>query len=159
MLSGGVSLAQVDPDGLRTVGVITKCDIMDRGTNAMDVLEGKVIPLRLGYIAVVNRAQEDINLNKKVPPPQQFPFHLRSSLLARSCSVVAIAPDISRSAVVSISRLPWQYYDHQLSLATQYLLPHLSFHSAVIVNQVTLAACDCYLTYLSQRCDYYSIHP
>lgn len=57
---------EVDPDGHRTVGVITKCDIMDRGTHAMDILEGKVIPLRLGYVAVVNRAQEDINKNKKV---------------------------------------------------------------------------------------------
>ncbi len=51
---------------MRTIGVITKVDIMDRGTNAMDVLEGRVIALRLGYIAVINRAQEDIDTGKKV---------------------------------------------------------------------------------------------
>ncbi|WMV55259.1 hypothetical protein MTR67_048644 [Solanum verrucosum] len=47
-----------DPDGYRTIGVITKLDIMDRGTDARNFLLGKVIPLRLGYIGVVNRSQE-----------------------------------------------------------------------------------------------------
>ncbi|GKC04822.1 dynamin-related protein 3A-like protein [Tanacetum coccineum] len=55
-----------DPDGLRTIGVITKLDIMDRGTDARNFLLGKVIPLRLGYIGVVNRSQEDIMLNRTI---------------------------------------------------------------------------------------------
>lgn len=33
-------------------------DIMDRGTDARNLLLGKVIPLRLGYVGVVNRSQE-----------------------------------------------------------------------------------------------------
>jgi hypothetical protein len=33
-------------------------DIMDRGTDARNFLLGNVIPLRLGYIGVVNRSQE-----------------------------------------------------------------------------------------------------
>ncbi|XP_034681232.1 dynamin-related protein 3B isoform X1 [Vitis riparia] len=55
-----------DPDGYRTIGVITKLDIMDRGTDARNLLLGKVIPLRLGYIGVVNRSQEDIITNRSV---------------------------------------------------------------------------------------------
>ncbi|EEF29620.1 dynamin, putative [Ricinus communis] len=55
-----------DPDGYRTIGVITKLDIMDRGTDARNLLLGKVIPLRLGYVAVVNRSQEDIILNRSI---------------------------------------------------------------------------------------------
>ncbi|GER55578.1 dynamin related protein [Striga asiatica] len=55
-----------DPDGHRTIGVITKLDIMDRGTDARNFLLGKVIPLRLGYIGVVNRSQEDIQLNRNI---------------------------------------------------------------------------------------------
>ncbi|KAK9287550.1 hypothetical protein L1049_015971 [Liquidambar formosana] len=55
-----------DPDGNRTIGVITKLDIMDRGTDARNLLLGKVIPLRLGYVAVVNRSQEDIMLNRSI---------------------------------------------------------------------------------------------
>lgn len=33
-------------------------DIMDRGTDARNHLLGKTIPLRLGYVGVVNRSQE-----------------------------------------------------------------------------------------------------
>ncbi|XP_048128027.1 dynamin-related protein 3A isoform X3 [Rhodamnia argentea] len=55
-----------DPDGHRTIGVITKLDIMDRGTDARNLLLGKVIPLRLGYVGVVNRSQEDIMLNRSI---------------------------------------------------------------------------------------------
>ncbi|GKC75772.1 dynamin-related protein 3A-like protein [Tanacetum coccineum] len=46
---------------LRTIGVITKLDIMDRGTDARNFLLGKVIPLRIGYIGAVNRSQEVYN--------------------------------------------------------------------------------------------------
>lgn len=55
-----------DPNGDRTIGVITKLDIMDRGTDARNFLLGKVIPLRLGYVGVVNRSQEDITLNRSI---------------------------------------------------------------------------------------------
>ncbi|KAF9679063.1 hypothetical protein SADUNF_Sadunf07G0101100 [Salix dunnii] len=55
-----------DPDGYRTIGIITKLDIMDRGTDARNLLLGKVIPLRLGYVGVVNRSQEDIITNRSI---------------------------------------------------------------------------------------------
>jgi len=55
-----------DPDGSRTIGVITKLDIMDRGTDARNFLLGNVVPLRLGYIGIVNRCQEDITANKSI---------------------------------------------------------------------------------------------
>ncbi|KAL3635342.1 Dynamin-related protein 3A [Castilleja foliolosa] len=55
-----------DPDGYRTIGIITKLDIMDRGTDARNFLLGKVIPLRLGYVGVVNRSQEDIQLRRSI---------------------------------------------------------------------------------------------
>ncbi|CAH8384547.1 unnamed protein product [Eruca vesicaria subsp. sativa] len=54
------------PSCHRTIGVITKLDIMDRGTDARNLLLGKVVPLRLGYVGVVNRCQEDIVLNRSV---------------------------------------------------------------------------------------------
>jgi len=52
--------------GLRTIGVITKIDIMDKGTDALEVLTNRVYPLRLGYVGVVNRSQADINANKSI---------------------------------------------------------------------------------------------
>ncbi|XP_007531813.1 dynamin-1-like protein isoform X5 [Erinaceus europaeus] len=57
---------EVDPDGRRTLAVITKLDLMDAGTDAMDVLMGRVIPVKLGIIGVVNRSQLDINNRKSV---------------------------------------------------------------------------------------------
>jgi len=39
---------------------------MDRGTNARNVLLNQVIPLRHGYIGVVNRSQEDIKSSKSI---------------------------------------------------------------------------------------------
>uniref|UniRef100_A0A7N6BVR5 Dynamin-1-like protein n=1 Tax=Anabas testudineus TaxID=64144 RepID=A0A7N6BVR5_ANATE len=57
---------EVDPDGRRTLAVVTKLDLMDAGTDAMDVLMGRVIPVKLGIIGVVNRSQLDINQKKLV---------------------------------------------------------------------------------------------
>ena len=63
--SDGLKLArEVDPEGQRTIGVLTKVDLMDDGTDVVDILAGRIIPLRLGYVPVVNRGQRDID-NKK----------------------------------------------------------------------------------------------
>ena len=36
---------EVDPKGERTIGVITKIDLMDEGTNALELLSGTIYPL------------------------------------------------------------------------------------------------------------------
>ncbi|ORZ21799.1 Dynamin central region-domain-containing protein [Lobosporangium transversale] len=55
---------QVDPEAKRTIGVLTKLDLMDAGTNSLDILAGRAYPLKLGFIGVVNRSQADIQNNK-----------------------------------------------------------------------------------------------
>lgn len=42
----------MDPHGVRTLGVITKIDIMDKGTDARKMLLNKEIPLWLGYVGI-----------------------------------------------------------------------------------------------------------
>ncbi|BEI90214.1 uncharacterized protein CcaverHIS019_0302840 [Cutaneotrichosporon cavernicola] len=65
--SDGLKLArEVDPDGTRTIGVLTKVDLMDQGTDVVDILAGRVIPLRLGYVPVVNRGQRDIDQSRSI---------------------------------------------------------------------------------------------
>lgn len=65
--SDALKLAKdVDPAGVRTIGVITKLDLMDEGTDARDILENKLLPLRRGYIGVVNRSQKDIDGRKDI---------------------------------------------------------------------------------------------
>ncbi|KAJ2706455.1 Dynamin- GTPase protein [Coemansia sp. IMI 203386] len=63
---------EVDPKGNRTIGVITKIDLMDRGTNSLDILTGRVYPLRLGFVGVVNRSQEDTQSNKPIAESLAF---------------------------------------------------------------------------------------
>ncbi|RMJ23250.1 vacuolar sorting protein [Aspergillus sp. HF37] len=63
--SDGLKLArEVDPEGQRTIGVLSKVDLMEEGTDVVDILAGRIIPLRLGYVPVVNRGQRDIE-NKR----------------------------------------------------------------------------------------------
>jgi dynamin GTPase len=62
--SDAIKLArEVDPGGERTFGVLTKLDLMDKGTNAVDVLEGRAYRLVNPWVGVVNRSQADINRN------------------------------------------------------------------------------------------------
>ncbi|KAI5893730.1 Dynamin central region-domain-containing protein [Schizophyllum commune] len=71
--SDGLKLArEVDPEGLRTIGVLTKIDLMDKGTDVIDILAGRVIPLRLGYVPVVNRGQKDIETGKAIAAALEY---------------------------------------------------------------------------------------
>ena len=51
---------------MRTIGVITKLDLMDEGTDARDILENRLFSLRRGYVGVVNRGQKDIMGKKDI---------------------------------------------------------------------------------------------
>ncbi|KAL0308717.1 UNVERIFIED_CONTAM: Dynamin-related protein 1E [Sesamum radiatum] len=62
--SDAIKLArEVDPSGERTFGVLTKLDLMDKGTNALDVLEGRSYRLQHPWVGIVNRSQAEINKN------------------------------------------------------------------------------------------------
>ncbi|KAL6187543.1 hypothetical protein ACLB2K_038941 [Fragaria x ananassa] len=62
--SDAIKLArEVDPSGERTFGVMTKLDLMDKGTNALDVIEGRAYRLQHPWVGIVNRSQADINKN------------------------------------------------------------------------------------------------
>ena len=62
--SDGLMLAkEIDTTGSRTIGVLTKLDIMDAGTDAKKTLMNEEIPLRLGYVGVKNRSKQDL-INK-----------------------------------------------------------------------------------------------
>ncbi len=65
--SEALQMAQsADPKGLRTIGVITKIDIMDKGTNAKKTLLGQEVSLRLGFVGVKLRSQQDIREKKPI---------------------------------------------------------------------------------------------
>jgi len=56
----------IDPHGLRTIGVLTKVDNLNSSSDkerVIKILENKTKPLKLGYIGVVNRSQDEVDRN------------------------------------------------------------------------------------------------
>ncbi|KAK3122437.1 hypothetical protein QOZ80_8BG0669540 [Eleusine coracana subsp. coracana] len=109
--SDALQLARLaDPDGSRTIGVITKLDIMDRGTDARNFLLGNVIPLKLGYVGVVNRSQEDINFNRSVKDALAFEEKFFSTLpayqgLSHCCGVPQLAKKLNMILLKHITKM------------------------------------------------------
>ncbi|XP_027660192.2 interferon-induced GTP-binding protein Mx-like isoform X1 [Falco biarmicus] len=54
---------EVDPSGERTLGILTKPDLVDKGTeeSIINIIQNKVIPLKKGYMIVKCRGQQDIH--------------------------------------------------------------------------------------------------
>jgi dynamin 1-like protein len=64
----------VDPKGERTIGVLTKLDKLEPGSDtrrAINYLENKTKPLSLGYVGVVNRSQQQIDNNVDIETAKQ----------------------------------------------------------------------------------------
>ncbi|VVC44003.1 Dynamin GTPase effector,Dynamin-type guanine nucleotide-binding (G) domain,Dynamin, GTPase region [Cinara cedri] len=59
---------KMDPNGTRTIAVVTKLDLVDKNTfqQIINFLCGNRNPLKLGVIGVINRSQEDINRKKSI---------------------------------------------------------------------------------------------
>ena len=55
-----VMARKLDPDGERSLGVLTKVDIMNRGSDCTAILRNEEIPLKYGYVAVKGRSMEDM---------------------------------------------------------------------------------------------------
>uniref|UniRef100_A0A060SZB5 dynamin GTPase n=1 Tax=Blastobotrys adeninivorans TaxID=409370 RepID=A0A060SZB5_BLAAD len=103
---------QVDPQGKRTIGILTKLDLMDQGTNAMDILSGHVYPLKLGFIGVVNRSQYDIQENKSLDDAllaekSFFNSHPAYKNIAHKCGTSYLAKTLNQTLMAHIrDRLP-----------------------------------------------------
>ncbi|KAG5175510.1 P-loop containing nucleoside triphosphate hydrolase protein [Tribonema minus] len=88
---GGLELAtEYDPEGVRTMGVLTKPDLISAGAerNAVAVLRNETKPLRLGYVMVKNRTQADIDGGKTLAEAHDaerayFASHAHFGRLAR----------------------------------------------------------------------------
>uniref|UniRef100_U9TAX1 dynamin GTPase n=1 Tax=Rhizophagus irregularis (strain DAOM 181602 / DAOM 197198 / MUCL 43194) TaxID=747089 RepID=U9TAX1_RHIID len=103
---------QVDPEGKRTIGVLTKLDLMDAGTNALEILTGRVVPLKLGFIGVVNRSQQDIVGNKPMvealkAEAEFFKHHPAYKNIASRCGTPFLAKTLNNILMNHIrERLP-----------------------------------------------------
>ena len=102
----------VDPMGRRTIGILTKLDLMDHGTNALDILSGRVYPLKLGFIGVVNRSQQDIQSDKPLSEALKaeaefFRHHPAYRNMASRCGTQYLAKSLNTTLMSHIrDRLP-----------------------------------------------------
>ncbi|XP_051978810.1 interferon-induced GTP-binding protein Mx3-like [Xyrauchen texanus] len=87
---------EVDPDGKRTVAILTKPDLIDVGTeiNVLAIAQNKLIPLSKGYIMVKCRGQKQIDdkipLNEASQMEQHFfeNHNYFSCLLAKKTATI-----------------------------------------------------------------------
>ena len=111
--SDSLKLARsVDPQGRRTIGVLTKLDLMDSGTNALDILNGRTYPLKLGFIGIVNRSQQDINddkpmLDAMASEQEFFRSHPGYRNIAHRCGTSYLAKTLNQVLMAHIrDKLP-----------------------------------------------------
>lgn len=83
--------------------MLTKVDLMDEGTNIRDVLRNQVIPLKLGYVPVVNRSQRDIDTSQSIKvaldlEKEFFENHPAYSDKAAYCGTPYLAQKLSKVA-------------------------------------------------------------
>ncbi|KAI9189518.1 Dynamin- GTPase protein [Blastocladiella emersonii ATCC 22665] len=103
---------EVDPAGARTLGLLTKLDLMDAGTSALEILSGRVYPLRLGFVGVVNRSQRDIEMRRSLEyarkrEAQYFSAHPVYSSITAKCGTLNLARTLNAVLLAHIrERLP-----------------------------------------------------
>ncbi|XP_048066820.1 dynamin-1-like protein isoform X2 [Megalobrama amblycephala] len=142
---------EVDADGRRTLLVVSKLDLMDAGTDALEVLLGRVIPVRLGIIGVVNRSQHDLNTQKSLTDSckdEQAFLQRHYPSLASRCGSRYLARTLSRLLMHHIRDCLPELKTRVTVLTAQYQSRLNSYgqpvedHSATLLQIVTKFATD-----------------
>lgn len=85
---------------------------MDHGTNALDILSGRVYPLKLGFIASVNRSQQDIQGSKPMEDALKdeadfFKHHPAYRNIATRCGTQFLSKTLNTTLMAHIrERMP-----------------------------------------------------
>nr|XP_020645003.1 interferon-induced GTP-binding protein Mx2-like [Pogona vitticeps] len=104
---------EVDPEGERTLGILTKPDLMDKGTegNVVNIVRNLVIPLKKGYMIVKCRGQQDIQSNLTLASATQrerefFENHKHFSMLwkEKRATIPLLAEKLTSELVQHISK-------------------------------------------------------
>ncbi|XP_063069872.1 interferon-induced GTP-binding protein Mx-like [Engraulis encrasicolus] len=103
----------VDPDGQRTLGILTKPDLVDKGAEegVVNTLNNQVIPLKKGYMVVKCRGQLDINDNMSLTKALEkerefFTDHAYFSIFLDEgrASIPSLSDRLTKELVYHISR-------------------------------------------------------
>ncbi|CDQ56416.1 unnamed protein product [Oncorhynchus mykiss] len=137
--------------GRRTLLVVSKLDLMDAGTDALEVLLGRVIPVRLGIVGVVNRSQHDINTQKSIEDTardEQAFLQRHYPSLASRCGSRYLARTLSRLLMHHIRDCLPELKRRVTVLSAQYQARLSSYgqpvedHSSTLLQIVTKFASD-----------------
>ncbi|KAM9486963.1 interferon-induced GTP-binding protein Mx-like isoform 2-T3 [Clarias gariepinus] len=105
---------KVDPNGQRTLGILTKPDLVDKGAeeSVVNTVNNQVIPLKKGYMIVKCRGQQDINENLTLSKALQneqvfFEEHpqFRPLLEEGKATVPVLAERLTKELVEHIEKL------------------------------------------------------
>lgn len=109
---------EVDPLGQRTLGVLTKPDLVDKGgeEHVMDLVRGTKNKLKLGYCMVRNRGQQDKALTISERHQKEKEFFLRGpwSALDKERLGVPALQDRLRELLVDITRREFPHVKHEV---------------------------------------------
>ncbi|EPY89734.1 interferon-induced GTP-binding protein Mx1 isoform 3 [Camelus ferus] len=104
---------EVDPDGDRTIGILTKPDLVDKGTEdkVVDVVRNLIFHLKKGYMIVKCRGQQDIqarlSLAKALQREQAFfedHTHFRDLLEEGRATVPRLAEKLTAELITHICK-------------------------------------------------------
>ncbi|NWW46957.1 MX protein, partial [Pedionomus torquatus] len=104
---------EVDPNGERTLGILTKPDLVDKGTeeSIIKILQNQVIPLKKGYMIVKCRGQQDIHKKMSLATAIQqerrfFENHKYFSMLLeeRKATIPYLAEELTNELVRHITK-------------------------------------------------------
>ncbi|XP_072369301.1 interferon-induced GTP-binding protein Mx3-like isoform X2 [Scyliorhinus torazame] len=129
---------EVDPSGERTLGILTKPDLVDKGTeaNVVDIVRNIVVELRKGYMIVKCRGQKDINdkltLDDAITKEKAFfedHEQFRQLLDEGKASIPCLASRLTTELVNHIIRsLPQLRKDVEMKLSNT--MQHLKIYSS-----------------------------
>ena len=94
-----------DSCGLQRLIACHSTSRRDQGTDVVDILAGRIIPLRLGYVPVVNRGQRDIDQSKTIASALEnerkfFENHSSYASKAQYCGTPYLARKLNVVSIV-----------------------------------------------------------
>jgi interferon-induced GTP-binding protein Mx1 len=101
--------SKVDPTGSRTIGVLTKPDLIDEGSEneVLSIINNNRKPLKLGYVMVKNRNQGELNSAVSISEgirAEQLYFHSHAVWSKLDCKSVGMQALSSKLTSIIISR-------------------------------------------------------
>lgn len=98
-------VGELDPIGERTLGVLTKVDIMNKGTNAVKILKGDEVDLHHGFVAVKGRSQDQILAGMTISEAledeaEYFEDHEEYSQLSNAHEVLGIPALVNKISTI-----------------------------------------------------------